>query len=71
MTDPESLMGVVIHDIALPLADAVYVQPLKSDTSVAFSEFSTMTDMKTMQPVYASSEYLHVQVMFYEICFLF
>ena len=71
MTGPESLMGVVIHDIVLSLAGAVYVQLLKPGTSVAFSEFSTMTDMKTLQPVYASPEYLHVQVMFYEVCLHF
>lgn len=68
MTGPESLMGIVIHDMALSLAGAVYVQLLKPGTSVAFSEFSTMTDMKTMQPVYAGPEYLQVQVMFYEVC---
>jgi len=71
MTGPESLMGVVIHDIALSLAGAVYVQLLKPGTRVAFSESSTMTDMKTMQPVYASPEYLHVQIMFYEVCLHF
>jgi len=71
MTGPESLMGVVIHDIALSLAGAVYIQLLKPGTSVAFSEYSTMTDMKTMQPVYASPEYLHVQIMFYEVCLYF
>ncbi len=71
MTGPESLMGIVIHDIALSLAGAVYVQLLKPGTSVGFSNFSTMTDMRTMQPVYASPEYLHVQIMFYEVCLHF
>ncbi|RLB87127.1 MAG: hypothetical protein DRH26_16240 [Deltaproteobacteria bacterium] len=68
MTGPESLMGIVIHDIALSLAGAVYVQLLKPGTNVSFSNSSTMTDMRTMQPVYASPEYLHVQIMFYEVC---
>lgn len=68
MTGPESLMGIVIHDIALSLAGAVYVQLLKPGTSVSFSNSSTMTDMRTMQPVYGSPEYLHVQIMFYEVC---
>ncbi len=68
MTGPESLMGIVIHDIALSLAGAVYVQLLKPGTNVNFSSFSTMTDMRTMQPVYGSPEYLHVQIMFYEVC---
>lgn len=68
MTGPESLMGIVIHDIALSLAGAAYVQLLKPGTHINFSNSSTMTDMKTMQPVYAGPEYLHVQIMFYEIC---
>lgn len=68
MTGPESLMGIVIHDIALSLAGAAYVQLLKPGTPVGFSNFSTMTDMRTMQPVYGSPEYLHVQIMFYEVC---
>lgn len=68
MTGPESLMGIVVHDLAICLAGVVYVQLLKPGTPVAFSCFSTMTDMKTMQPVYASPEYLHVQIMFYEVC---
>lgn len=68
MTGPESLMGIVVHDIALSLAGVVYVQLLKPGTAVAFSNFSTMTDMRTMQPVYASPEYLNIQIMFYEVC---
>ena len=68
MTGPESLLGVVIHDLALGLAGAAYIQLLKPGTSVGFSNFSTMTDMTNMQPVYASPEYLFVQIMFYEVC---
>ncbi len=68
MTGPESLIGIVIHDIALSLAGAVYIQLLKPGTNVSFSNFSTMTDMRTMQPVYGSPEYLHVQIMYYEVC---
>ncbi len=71
MTGPESLMGIAIHDIALSLAGAAFVQLLKPGTNVSFSNFSTMTDMKTMQPVYGSPEYLHVQIMFYEVCLHF
>ena len=71
MTGPESLMGIVIHDVAVSLAGAVYVQLLKPGTPVGFSCFSTMTDMRTMQPVYASPEYLNVQIMFYEVCLHF
>lgn len=68
MTGPESLMGVVVHDIAICLAGVLYVQLLKPGTPVALCNFSTMSDMKTMQPVYASPEYLYVQIMFYEVC---
>ena len=71
MSGPESLMGIVVHDIAVCLAGAVYVQLIKPGTPVAFSCFSTMTDMRTMQPVYASPEYLNVQIMFYETCLHF
>ncbi len=68
MTGPESLMGIVIHDMAVCMAGAVYIQLLKPGTQVGFSSFSTMTDMRTMQPVYAGPEYLNVQIMFYEVC---
>ncbi len=68
MTGPESLMGVVIHDMAISLAGAVYVQLLAPGTDVSFSNFSTMTDMRVMQPAYGCPEYLYVQIMFYEIC---
>lgn len=68
MTGPESLMGIVIHDFALCLAGVAYIQLLEPGTAVSFSNFSTMTDMRTMQPVFASPEYLHVQIMFYEVC---
>lgn len=68
MTGPESLMGIVVHDVAICLAGVVYIQLLKAGTAVSFSNSSTMTDMRTMQPVYASPEYLNVQIMFYEVC---
>jgi len=71
MTGPESLMGVVIHDFALCLAGAVYVQLLKPGTNMGFSNFSTPTDMRTMQPVSACPEYLYIQIMFYEVCLYF
>jgi trimethylamine---corrinoid protein Co-methyltransferase len=68
MTGPESLLGIVVHDIAICLAGVVYIQLLKPGTHVSFSNFSTMTDMRSMQPVYCSPEFLHVQIMFYEVC---
>ena len=68
MTGPESLLGIVVHDIAICLAGMVFIQLLKPGTGVSFSNFSTMSDMRTMQPVYASPESLHVQIMFYEVC---
>ena len=71
MTGPESLLGVVVHDIAICLAGVVYVQLLKPGTSVSFSNFSTMTDMRSLQPTYGSPEFLHVQIMFYEVCLHF
>jgi len=68
MTGPESLLGIVVHDMAICLAGVVYVQLLNPGTRVAFSCSSTMTDMRSLQPVYGSPEYLHVQIMFYEVC---
>ncbi len=68
MTGPESLLGTVIHDMAISLAGIVYVQLLKPGTNVSLSCFSTMTDLKTMQPSYGSPEYLYAQIMFYEVC---
>jgi len=46
MTGPESLMGIIIHDIALFLAGAVYVQLLKPGTTVSFSNYSTKEKIK-------------------------
>ena len=71
MTGPESLLGIVVHDIAICLAGVVYVQLLKPGIGVSFSNFSTMTDMRSLQPVYGSPEFLHVQIMFYEVCLHF
>ena len=71
MTGPESLLGIIVHDIAICLAGVVYVQLLKPGTSLAFSNFSTMTDMRSLQPTYGSPEFLHVQIMFYEVCLYF
>lgn len=71
MTGPESLLGIVIHDIAISLAGVVYVQLLKPGTGLAFSNFSTITDLRAVQPVYGSPEYLHVQIMYYEVCLHF
>ncbi len=68
MTGPESLMGIVVHDLAIGLAGAAYIQLLRPGTPVGFNNSSTMTDMRTMQPVFAGPEYLHVQIMFYEVC---
>lgn len=39
MTGPESLMGIVVYDLAICLAGVVYVQFLKPATPVAFSCF--------------------------------
>jgi trimethylamine--corrinoid protein Co-methyltransferase len=71
MTGPESLLGIIVHDMAICLAGVVYIQLLKAGTSVAFSNFSTMTDMRSLQPAYGSPEFLHIQIMFYEVCLHF
>ena len=71
MTGPESLLGMVVHDIAICLAGVVYVQLLKPGIGVSFSNFSTMTDMRSLQPAYGSPEFLQVQIMFYEVCLHF
>jgi len=71
MTGPESLLGIVVHDIAVCMAGAVYVQLLKAGTCVSFSCFSTMTDLRSLQPAYGSPEFVHVQIMFYEVCLHF
>jgi trimethylamine---corrinoid protein Co-methyltransferase len=68
MTGPESLMGTIIHDVAISLAGIVYLQLLRPGTPVSLNCFSTMTDLKTMQPAYGSPEYLYMQIMFYEVC---
>ena len=68
MTGPESLLGIVVHDMAICLAGMVYIQLLKPGTGVSLSNFSTMSDMRTMQPVYGSPEFLQIQIMFYEVC---
>jgi trimethylamine--corrinoid protein Co-methyltransferase len=71
MTGPESLLGIVVHDTAICLAGMVFIQLLKPGTAVSFSNFSTMSDMRTMQPVYGSPEFLQIQIMFYEVCLHF
>lgn len=68
MTGPETIMGMVVHDLALAIAGVIYVQLLAPGLDVALSEFSTMTDLRTMQPCYGSPEYAHTQVMYYEFC---
>jgi len=71
MTGPESLLGIVVHDIAICLAGMVYIQLQKPGTSVSLTTSSTMSDMRTMQPAYGSPEYLQIQIMFYEVCLHF
>ncbi len=68
VTGPETLMGVVVHDVALCLAGIIYVQMFSPGTEVSMCSFSTMSDIRTLQPSYGSTEYMHLQVMFFEIC---
>jgi len=68
LTGPESVMGLVVHDVALCLAGIVYVQMFSPGTDVPMCCFSPMIDIRTMQPSFGSPEYLHTQIIFYEVC---
>ena len=68
LTGPETLMGLAVHDLALCLAGIVYVQMLSPGTDLAMCCFSPMIDIRTLQPSFGAPEYLHIQVMFYEVC---
>jgi len=68
MTAPESIMGIVIHDFAMALAGLVYIQLESPGHPVSLCEFSTISDIQTLQPNYGSSESVFIQVIFYELC---
>jgi trimethylamine---corrinoid protein Co-methyltransferase len=68
MTAPESIMGVVIHDFALALAGLVLIQLKSPGHETSLSEFSTIGQIRTLQPNYGSVESVYLQVIFYELC---
>jgi trimethylamine--corrinoid protein Co-methyltransferase len=67
MTGPESIMGIVIHDFAMCLAGLAYIQIKSPGHPTSLSEFSTMSDIQTLQPAYGSAECVFIQVLFYEL----
>ncbi len=68
MTAPETIMSVVIHDFALALAGLVLIQIKSPGHETSFSEFSTIGQIRTLQPNYGSVESVYLQVIFYELC---
>jgi trimethylamine---corrinoid protein Co-methyltransferase len=68
MTAPETIMNVVIHDFALALAGLVLIQLKSPGHETSFSEFSTIGQIRTLQPNYGSVESVYLQVIFYELC---
>lgn len=67
MTAPETIMGVAIHDFAMSLAGLVFVQLKAPGHPVSFADFSTISNVRTLQPNYGSVECVHIQVIFYEL----
>ena len=67
MTGPESIMGLVIHDFALALAGLAYIQLKSPGHPTSICEFSTISDIQTLQPAYGTPEAVFTQVIFYEL----
>ena len=67
MTGPERIMDLALHDFAMALAGVCYIQFLSPGHDVALSEFSTSSDLSTLQPVYGCAESVDLQIIFYEI----
>jgi len=68
MTAPESIMGTVIHDFAMSLAGLTLIQLKAPGHPTSLCNFSTISDIKTLQPSFGSSECIYIQVIFYELC---
>jgi trimethylamine---corrinoid protein Co-methyltransferase len=68
MTGPESIMGIVIHDFAMCLAGLAFIQLKSPGHPTSLSDFSTISNVQTMQPNYGSAEGVFIQVIFYELC---
>jgi trimethylamine--corrinoid protein Co-methyltransferase len=68
MTSPESIMGTVIHDFAMCLAGLAFIQLKSPGHPTSLSDFSTVSNIQTLQPNYGSAECVFIQVIFYELC---
>jgi trimethylamine---corrinoid protein Co-methyltransferase len=68
MTGPESIMGIVIHDFAMSLAGLAFIQLKSPGHPTSLSNFSTISNVQTLQPNYGSAECVFIQVIFYELC---
>jgi trimethylamine---corrinoid protein Co-methyltransferase len=68
MTAPESIMGTVIHDFAMSLAGLAFIQLKSPGHPTSLSNFSTISNIQTLQPNYGSAECVFIQVIFYELC---
>lgn len=68
MTGPESIMGTVIHDFAMSLAGLAFIQLKSPGHPTSLCEFSTISNIQTLQPNYGSTEGVFIQVIFYELC---
>jgi trimethylamine---corrinoid protein Co-methyltransferase len=56
MTGPESIMGIVIHDFAMSLAGLAFIQLKSPGHPTSLSNFSTISNVQTLQPNYGSPE---------------
>ena len=68
MTGPESIIGTVVHDFAMSLAGLAFVQLKSPGHPTSLCNFSTISDIQTLQPNYGSPECVFIQVIFYELC---
>lgn len=66
LTGPASLLGLVIHDIAISLAGIVYAQLLSPGIDVSICSCSGATDMRSIQPAYGTVECVYIEGMLYE-----
>lgn len=67
LTAPESIPGVVTHDFALALAGLALIQFNSPGHPTSFSESSSISNLRTLQPNYGSPESVFLQVIFYEL----
>jgi len=68
MTGPETLMGAAIHDFAMSLAGLAFIQLKSPGHPTSLCNFTTISDIQTLQPNYGSAESVFIQVIFYEMC---